>query len=594
MAIFSSLSDSFRQIWKKYPIEILLSLVTFVAILFADFRTPINEEESIFLFILLFPNFFTVIYLMNIHRFHYLWSILYPILGSALAYAFGFKGHEQVFLGLYFVHVILFFTRGFNPDNRHFIYNIITSAINLAFALILAGIVAGSIFLIHISIDALFKLKLFEEYFLGKLCLGVFVFCTAFFFLILENRTAPYGEQRESLLQVGEILINYIFSPIVMIYTLIVYLYLLTILFAFELPVSSVSTIILPYIGLGLLCIALRQFSENPKWQWFYCHFAYFSIIPLGLLWLGIYERISTYGFTIVRIWLIAISLLVTLFVVFSLHKKWLQYRLFSLMTMISIIVMTMVISPEKIALNSQQQRFITIMKQLNGLDENGKIRAEFLSNTYKHKVVDKEKYKQLNDLYYFYLGNPSMIEFYGQESLSTLASIYYEFDNAPAGQYVYAKGLESVANEELIHSRQRGLAIDISQYREFIPAARGDLLVVSANDDPGGIVTFTENGQPLHFSPEKAPISIVSSYHSKLLFSFNEEHVQRVLRKHGIKLATRYDHQQLVPALNELLEIKTEKGELLVFDSIKLSYIEKGNFKGYVFVGGELSGYFR
>lgn len=562
MAFFSSLFERVRPLARTYPLELAFALVAAVlaCVLFGDIRNP-----NLYLLhvVLLSPCCFAAIYLANIHRLGYKIIWLYPILCSAL---FGYvnvgERHPIPLVGFFLIHAVLFFTKGFERDNRKFTYLTLVTVINTAFAMILSGVLFGLISIVLRSIEFLFDIHLVLHWVYGQIGVFIGIFFTAFFFLMLESRSAPYDPKQDRLLYVGDILINWIFSPAVMIYTAIVYVYLAMILFQFELPAGRVSTVILPYLGLGLLCITLRQFSEKPKWQWFYCHFARLSLLPLGLLWLGIYERVADYGLTEPRIYLIAIAILVTLFMLLSLSQKTLQYRLFSGLTIVTVVVMTMLLNPIKLAEESQHREFLGLMKQHNLLNEQGTIRQDVLDSKSKFTLSEKDA-ERLSDISYHL--SDEQKEFYGRENLSRLRDFV-------RGEYATREEMSPVHG---FYHRFDNQVIDVKQYREFYYLSYDRLMVhyLSENIDDISTISFVDDNQ-------------------KTVFTVNQQAILSVLQQNGIENGKLYRESELVPVVEKLSTLVTNEGSLLLLRGIALMYSE--NHKHYILNRADIVGYFK
>lgn len=552
-----------RLIFWTYPLE--LSLALFAGIL-ASLLSSWNQWEHPFLlhFILLSPFYFAIIYLSNIHQLGYKVSWLYPILCTAIFGYWNFIEHHTIpLVGFCLIHALLFFTKGFEPDNRKFTHLAIVTIANTVFSGILSGALWLIVFGILGGIEFLFGISLFGYKIYENIPIFIGIFFTAFFFLILENRTAPYDSKQAGLLFAGDILINWILSPAVIIYTAMVYIYLAKILLQFELPEGQVATVILPYLALGLFCIALRQFSEKPKWQWFYCYFARLSLLPLGLLWQGIYVRVTDYGLTEARIYLIAVAVLVTLFMLLSLFQKTLQYRLFSILTMIMIIVVTMVLNPIKLEEESQNREFFKIMQQYNLLDEDGQIHQDVLNGKQKLELSIKDAARvshistRLSD---------EKLEFYGIEQLHRLRDLLREPGRDDKDKY------DELPTQYYFHRFDYQL-IDVQPYREFFFTPHASLLA------------------PVDSDSNLIEVYLSTVDYEKMDLVVHQQSVLTVLQQNGIENGKLYPASELEPIVKKLQLLPTIDGKLLLLLNINLDYSE--THKHYILTGGKLLGYF-
>ena len=53
--------------------------------------------------------------------------------------------------------------------------------------------------------------------------------------------------------------------------------------------------------------------QSRPRWHRFFNIYPYLAIIPLGLLWMAVEVRIATYALTVSRIYLVAMSIALSL-----------------------------------------------------------------------------------------------------------------------------------------------------------------------------------------------------------------------------------------------------------------------------------------
>lgn len=80
-----------------------------------------------------------------------------------------------------------------------------------------------------------------------------------------------------------------------------------------NLPKGQIAYLVTGFVGLLFLLKGCQPFLRQRYYDWFYRHASLISIPTLILCWIGIYYRISQYGFTIPRVYLIVVVLLLTL-----------------------------------------------------------------------------------------------------------------------------------------------------------------------------------------------------------------------------------------------------------------------------------------
>lgn len=558
--MFKTSFRTFIQLCRKYPVEFLMNLTACAVLLsFDQYLNYYGDDAYLFGVLFTYPLYFSVAYLTNYYQSRwYKWTLLYMPLMSALCHYVPLSDNESFWLGMYLIHILIFFSKGLPYDNRQFMQNILLTMVNFALAWALAATVLALFWLLDESVDYLFGIDLFFRGYTAKINTLIFLFFTPLFFLILEERTEK-NIVPERLFFAAEILINYLLSPVVIIYTLLVYIYIAMILFAFELPQGNVSIIVLSYLILGLVCIALRQLTEKPKWEAFFCHFAKLSLIPLGLLWLGIFVRVENYGLTVSRIYLITIAALVTLFIVCSLVQKWQRYRWFGLFTIAATVLITMVLSPEKIEAESQKKQFVSLAKELKLMDSAGKLQL---------KGIDPAKLdrKKLERLSYFAADFYNTLD-YDENDLNDIRQLYNEAHNI-ASPY-----LPPESEEVYFHySRTEGdLAIPLADYQEFVLVANYAYRTVSQEDD--SIIVFEHRGTEKRFTIKASVID-------------------EILAKHGVEPGKAYPAKVLKKAAAEMQALPTEQGVTLVFHNFALSYLD--DLKRYHFADAAILGYFK
>ena len=94
------------------------------------------------------------------------------------------------------------------------------------------------------------------------------------------------------------IVVDYILSPSLVIYTFILFVYILKIVLIKELPRGGVAYMVSIYIALVLVGNLLNKFLKISHFDWFYNNFAFIVIAPLILQWIGVVYRINEYGLT--------------------------------------------------------------------------------------------------------------------------------------------------------------------------------------------------------------------------------------------------------------------------------------------------------
>ncbi|QHB16685.1 DUF4153 domain-containing protein [Mannheimia pernigra] len=355
----------------QHPLEILS--VTYVA--FFLINNPSYNE-----FIALFPLCFVLLYLMRNSKVYWL---LAPI---PIAVAFF---HHKININLlgdsrYWAVTLCAFicliSQYWHKDNRKFIDEMSNKLINIIFAGTLAMIIWGILSCITIAIIALFNIEVYSSPIFERF--GIFAGFWAFpvLFLTLEQQNATTDRY---LNNIGEMLLNWILSPALIIYTTIIYAYVVYIIIRGEMPNGVVANVAFPYLIIGLAIQAVQLLLQNAKWQWFYRYYVYLALLPLALVWYAIYIRLSNYGLTEARIYLAIGAITLSICYGLLLVQRFAQYRLFSAVSIAVILISVFVLDPQQMAIKDQTQRLDRYLNEHNLLDKNNKIDKEAV---FKHK----------------------------------------------------------------------------------------------------------------------------------------------------------------------------------------------------------------
>ena len=173
-----------------------------------------------------------------------------------------------------------------------------------------------------------------------------------------------------------DVLLNYIVTPALLIYTAILYLYMVKILVLWSLPEGGVAYMVFGFTIMALLVKALQQLLVKRIYDWFYDRFSLVSLPMLVLFWIGVVRRIGEYGLTEPRIYLLVCGFLMTLCVVLFLSRCLGRYIWVCLAALVSFGVLAYVpaLEPEHVAVRSQLHRALRIASSLDRLDAEGRL----------------------------------------------------------------------------------------------------------------------------------------------------------------------------------------------------------------------------
>ncbi len=228
-----------------------------------------------------------------------------------------------------------------------------------------------------------------------------------------------------------QIIINFILTPAIIIYAVILYAYTLKILFTWDLPKGGVAWMVMGFIVVALAGHLAQYILPRRHYDWFYRHFTWIALPPLVLYWVGTLYRIRLYSFTESRVYLFVGGVLMTLFVLMLLWKAQRRYQLMTLLAMLAVVVFTYIpgISARSIGLACQQSRMEKFIERLQLKDPaTGKFHKVFdVEKIRKDSLVCKEYHEAVDVIEYVRneSGREKFDSIHGTLKLSTYELVY-------------------------------------------------------------------------------------------------------------------------------------------------------------------------
>ncbi|MBR0531719.1 MAG: DUF4153 domain-containing protein, partial [Bacteroidales bacterium] len=303
--IASKLWQGFIKSVREFPLEALLGVTYFVVFLFeSSVREALGKSDVFYLFFWFFPHY---VLLFTLHKWsgkHLVFRVLYclswflwiPLLvwGSV---------NPGWSLGVAYIIAIVLLIIGKEPlENEPYGQNILDTVINVAAGFIIGFLLIAIVDIIIASVNFLFDLDLKDKWFTDPMAFIAFVIIPLLCCSFVEKNS--YKEANGKILK---IVIDYILSPALIIYTAILYIYIGRIALRWELPNGGVAYIVAIFMAVGLVCHLFRLLVEKRHFERFYKAFPIIAIPPLILLWIGAFRRIGEYGLTEVRVYLICL-----------------------------------------------------------------------------------------------------------------------------------------------------------------------------------------------------------------------------------------------------------------------------------------------
>lgn len=351
----------------KYPVELLLSVTFYVISIMAIEDSSLIRDFDVEGVMFSFPPLFVLTFMLNKYGLRIPYYLSY-FLWIPLLIWFDDPGTELIIA--YFLAALLLFVGKGKMDNTGFARNTFHVLKNFALAVVIGIVMVCLIYAILMSVKYLFvggQGDGFERW-TGYLSLFVvFVIVPMLSSVFVGER--PVDEKPAGFYNT---LLNYLLTPGLIIYSVILIAYALRVLFRWDLPVGGVAYMVLTYIGIAVACYLMGHLLEKQPFKWFYRWFPAISAPAVILLWAGSVRRIADYGFTEERVYLLVLVVLVTAFSVMMCFGKTRDFRFMTVILGVAAALFTYVpgISAEDIGIKSQQKR---LEKLLPAVLEDGK-----------------------------------------------------------------------------------------------------------------------------------------------------------------------------------------------------------------------------
>ena len=117
-----------------------------------------------------------------------------------------------------------------------------------------------------------------------------------------------FNERRErswlpSKSKLFDVLLNYVLSPALLIYAVILYLYFIKIAVLWSLPKGAVASIVVSFTAAAFILKGCQVFLTRRYYDWFYDH-ASLAVFPaLVMFWIGTLYLFETFGRYVQYFW---------------------------------------------------------------------------------------------------------------------------------------------------------------------------------------------------------------------------------------------------------------------------------------------------
>ena len=455
------------------------------------------------------------------------------------------------FWGANFIALLVLLGFPFEKNNQGFTYRNFTNLFHIGLATAVWLLVFGLVAAILFTITTLFNVE-FSDSFYSHFYTSLGIFTQPLFFLVFQQRQV---KSEMMLNRIFDILVNFVLAPALMIFTVLLYAYVVQIIFEGVLPKGMLANITLPYLLGGLGVYALRSICAKARWETFFKYYPYLAIVPIVLLWLAIDRRISAYAWTEQRIYLVALATAITIAYVILIMPKIRQYRLISAVVMVAIFSMTWVVKPKEIAYQSQTERFEQLLTKLNLSDSSGKIRddvdfVERLENMPKSELKDWTELDSVSDYLLYSIELDSSVEDAYQERREVFKKQYGEKSKELLAFNIYRDEIR--INEQVISDRKTTIeflweSIDVTPYKKWIRVPRPGF-------DRTEVQTYMKSDGKADKPEEKPEVCFVED-HDRYCTNM-DEHIHKVFKEHQLDPMKKISNAELKSLSQDLLKI--------------------------------------
>ena len=197
-------------------------------------------------------------------------------------------------------------------DDREFWRLIMGAIIAAVVAGIGAGIFFGGLQLLLIGVETLFGISFYSEITLDIIIVCYMFICPVVWLQMLPSLT-PNDERTIKMPRFLGGLLHFLFMPLVGAYLITLYIYLLKIIFIWELPEGMVSYLVTALMAgtiAILFCLYPTRFEEGHRFDKLVARWLPILTLPLLILMtVGIVKRFSDYGVTMPRLYVLTFNL---------------------------------------------------------------------------------------------------------------------------------------------------------------------------------------------------------------------------------------------------------------------------------------------
>ena len=339
-----SISERFETVWKRFPVAVLFTIIyTAIALLLLWDKDLIPNNDSL-LFIIFFYPPTALILGVSLHlwseeqtnaklsRFVHLiaqisWLLYCIIISQQAPGDFSMELVIGLLATLFLFVSSIFFLSFIGKKNDieawNFGWHIIKGAL---LSTVVSTILLGGIELLLWGIQELFNLDLPEELYISMVIICLFTINILLLMMQVPKDADKHDTTIHRMNDFGRLVVHALFVPLQGAYLITLYVYLLNILFTWELPTGGVvwlvTTMMVGMLFITTLIYPLLLQDDMPFDKKLVRWLAFLALPLLVLMTVGIGRRISDYGFTVARAYVLLFNIWCFLVCFYLLFKQ--------------------------------------------------------------------------------------------------------------------------------------------------------------------------------------------------------------------------------------------------------------------------------
>ena len=372
---------------KRFPFAILASTLTTIMVIYIINVENYYNQETIELFVrlamifaLAFPLYLSIkVFFERKKNIGKLYKVSTRLLVAVILIGYFFfflKDFNMVtvtrYIAVNLTLYLLFLVMPYFYQNKNFELYVVKIFIRLIITFVYSVVLFVGTAAILFTINELLNVPITETFYpsAGLIIFGIF----APIFLLAKIPKHDEVLKPEEYPNILEILLIYILTPLITIYTSILYIYFIKILVTQKLPEGLVAHLVIWYASLSVIILFfIYPINHKDKWLKNFSRWLPIALIPLLLMmFLAIGIRINEYGVTENRYFVVLLGLWISGITIYYIFTK--KKNNVILPLTLAIIAFLSVFGPwssYSVSIYSQNQRFENIINKYDIVEDN-------------------------------------------------------------------------------------------------------------------------------------------------------------------------------------------------------------------------------